>query len=165
MEPRKRLLLANAVSRSVIQAFKEKHKNDIVRNLLADDDQDDEGNRLRVLNDGDGVKLLMDVYTSYVSDDDFVKFPKFMRDVDTLLYKARGNRGLTKEDRIAMEQEADAAPKKGRKKKKGAPPPPPSDNSSGNDNSGNNSSTEITSSDLDTAVGDFFSRHLARKKA
>jgi hypothetical protein len=128
--------------------------------LQADDDED-EGNRLRVLNDGDGVKLLMDVYTSYVSDDDFVKFPKFMRDVDTLLYKARGNRGLTKEDRLAMEEEASAAPKKSRKKKKAAPPPPTSDSPPDNNNS-NSDNTEVTASDLDKDVENFFTRYLRR---
>lgn len=141
----------------------QKKKSDLIQYLLQADDEEHEGDKLKVLNDGDGVKLLMDVYTSYVSDDDFVKFPKFMRDVDTLLYKARGNRGLTKEDRLALEEEAAAvsSSKKRGKRKKGsaAPPPPPPNNSNSDNGSGN---TEMAASDLDTRIGNFFERYLSK---
>lgn len=130
------------------------------------DDEEPEKDKLKVLNDGDGVKLLLDIFNTYVSDDDYVAFIPFMKAVDGLLFKARGNRGLTKEDRAAIEEEAErnSMSKKSRKKKKNKTPPPA--DSSSNDNSGNGDSgnTEITSSDnsIDESIADFFSRYLPK---
>lgn len=95
---------------------------------------------MQVLIDGDGMKLLMDVWQEYVSDDDYVNFPEFMRKVDNLLLGFRGGKPLTREERAEM-NEAPAPKKRGKKKKKAAPPPdkPPEPNG--------DTSTEVTSSD------------------
>lgn len=127
----KTLNLQNAVQRSASQTLIRSRKaHSAMLRLQADDGDTSDRDTLKVLNDGDGVKLLMSIYQDYVSDDDYVKFPKFMADVDNLLYKARGNRTLTREERDEMLEAA--PPKRGKKKKKPAEDaPPPADANAG----------------------------------
>jgi hypothetical protein len=129
--------------------------------LQADDDNHD-NDKLKVLNDGDGINLIMSIYSQYISEDDYVNFMPFCKGIDTLILKFRGGRGLTKEDRLAMEQEAESNPKrnKGKKKKSKSPPPAsdtPIDNASNSDNN-----QEVTASDIDTNIEDFFTRYLKK---
>ena len=156
------LMIRDAVAISVRRSLLNTKAANVVKKLLADDqDESSDRSRLKVLNDGDGVKLLMSIYQDYVSDDDYVKFPEFMYNVDTLLYKARGNKTLTREEREEMEE---SAPKRNRRPKKrkptgdGATPnlvkpnPEPVD---GNDKA-------ITASM--SPLGNFFTRHLNQKR-
>lgn len=94
-----------------------------ILNLFADDG-DDDADRLLVMNDGDGARLLMDLYVTYVSEYDFSNFPRLMKNVDRLLYKARGNKAFTHEDRRAAEEAEPDMPKRGKKKKRAAAPAP-----------------------------------------
>lgn len=159
----KKVLLANAVTASVRRSLLNKKANDIVNRLLADDnDESNDRSKLKVLNDGDGVRLLMSIYQDYVSDDDYVKFPTFMYDVDTLLYKARGNRTLTREEREEME---DAAPKKKGRRRPKRPAGNNGNNGEGNSNnapSKPSGDTVVTAKDL-SPVGSFFAGYLAAR--
>lgn len=96
-------------------------RNTIFNKILEADDGDGQhGGKLKVLIDGDGMKLLMSIYQDYVSDDDYVEFPKFMRDVDNLLLNARGGKALTREERENFEEDRPATTKRAKKKKKKA---------------------------------------------
>lgn len=89
------------------------------RSLTANDG-DDSANELKVLNDGDGAKLLMELWSEYISEHSFIKFPAYMKEQDALLLKYRNGRTLTQEERDA--KMADAPPKRSRKKKKKSVP-------------------------------------------
>lgn len=160
-----KLLLANAVTMSVRRSLLNHKANEVVNRLLADDgDEANDRSKLKVLNDGDGVRLLMSIYQDYVSDDDYVKFPDFMYNVDSLLYKARGNKALTREEREEMEE---ATPKRGKRKKPKQRPKPENPSSEGkpegapSTDATNTTPGQITANDLNP-IGSFFSRYLTK---
>lgn len=138
------------IQRELIQG---KKKSAIFRMIA-----DDENNKMKVLIDGDGMKLLMDVWQEYVSDDDYVNFPDFMRKVDNLLLGFRGGKPLTKEERQEMNEAATPKKRKG-KKKKAIKPVDPSSN-----DEGTTTNTEMAASDFN-AVSYYVARQLKKKAA
>jgi len=147
--------------RRAVQSFISKSLVDRAQ-LTAADDDDDDRDRMKVLIDGDAMKLLQSIYNEYVSDDDYVDFLIFAKKVDKLLLKARGGRPLTREEREEKYEEKPSRKKKRKAKSEEAPP----EDLSAPQPDLNNSGQEVTSSDTNTSfIAQFMAKNIADQRS
>jgi len=84
--------------------------------VLSDDDDadnDDEAknnpDRLQVLIEPDAQKLVMNTFKQYVSEDDFSELVMFIKDFDSLLFRYRKGKPITREEIDEIENEMEMA--------------------------------------------------------
>lgn len=63
-----------------------------------DSDEDANPDRLQILKEPDAQKLVMKIFNSYVSENDFSELVMFIKDFDKLLFKYRGGKPITLEE-------------------------------------------------------------------
>jgi hypothetical protein len=81
--------------------------------ILADSDT----GGLQVLKHGDAARMAMDMYKEYVSDTDYTYFVNFVKQLDDLILKFRGNQPLNLDENDEDDEEDDPRPRKKGKNK------------------------------------------------